>query len=65
MGWWVEPTVATITAALRDAVSRPPADLAAMGRRGVGYVHDTFSWGAITRQTVDLYASLLPSGALA
>jgi glycosyltransferase involved in cell wall biosynthesis len=65
MGWWVEPTVPAITGAVRDAVSRPPADLAAMGRRGVGYVHDTFSWAAITRQTIDLYNALLPSGSRA
>lgn len=59
MGWCVAPTVDAITSALAAAVSRSPADLAAMGHRGVGYVRDTFSWPAITHQTVALYRSLM------
>lgn len=59
MGWCVAPTVDAITSALLAAVSRAPADLAAMGQRGVAYVRDTFSWPAITRQTVALYRSLM------
>ncbi len=61
MGWCVTPTVAAITSALAAAVSRSPADLAAMGDRGVAYVRETFSWPAITRQTIDLYRSLMDS----
>jgi len=61
MGWWVDPTATDIAAALGDAVRRPAAELAAMGGRGVGYVSDTFAWPAITRQTVDLYARLVPA----
>ncbi|MFN5755214.1 MAG: glycosyltransferase [Planctomycetia bacterium] len=59
IGWCVAPTVEAITSALSAAVSRSPCDLAAMGHRGVAYVRDTFSWSTITRQTVDLYRSLM------
>lgn len=59
MGWCVAPTVDAITSALAASVSLTSADLVAMGHRGVAYVRDTFAWPAITRQTVDLYRSLM------
>jgi glycosyltransferase involved in cell wall biosynthesis len=59
MGWWVPPTTEGITAALASATALSASDLEAMGRRGVRYVRDTFSWTAITQQTAAFYRNLV------
>jgi glycosyltransferase involved in cell wall biosynthesis len=58
MGWCVAPTVDAITSALAAAVSRSPANLAAMGDRGVAYVQDNFSWPPVINATAHLYQRL-------
>jgi glycosyltransferase involved in cell wall biosynthesis len=46
-GWWVEPEVAALTAALGTALSQPASSLRAMGRRGRAWMAAEFSWSAI------------------
>ena len=59
MGWCIAPTVNAIASALSAAVSRSPADLAAMGHRGVAYVRDTFAWPYVTKATTKMYQRLM------
>ena len=57
-GWWVAPGSAPVAAALRDALARSPAELAAMGARGRGAVRERFGWPEIGRAAADLYDRL-------
>lgn len=60
-GWWVEPTVDGLSAALRDALTRDRAQLQNMGVRAQAYVHQ-FDWQAIACQTLDVYRWILGQG---
>jgi glycosyltransferase involved in cell wall biosynthesis len=46
-GWWVEPSVAPIEAALRAALSLPMPALAEMGQRGRSWMEADFGWRQI------------------
>ena len=54
-GWWAEPTVDAITAALRDATQRSDAERRAMGQRGRQLVEERFSWAGVARQMRGVY----------
>jgi len=58
-GWHVEATAAAIADGLRDAVSRPAAELRAMGDKGRHLVTRKYTWSHIAPQTVELYEWLL------
>ena len=58
-GWWVEPTVDGIAEGLRDATSRDPDALRAMGVRGRGLVAAEFGWERVAKQFVRTYEELM------
>jgi glycosyltransferase involved in cell wall biosynthesis len=57
-GWWVEPGVETIAAALRSATSLSPDELHGMGKLGRRLVAEKFSWESIAGEALDAYACL-------
>ena len=59
LGWWVAPHLPDITRAIEEAAALSPEALREMGAGGPRYVAETFAWPAVTRRTLDLYASLL------
>lgn len=61
-GWWVEPTVPALAAALRDAFAKSPAELRAMGERGRAMVEAGYAWPAIGRQMAAVYRWLAGRG---
>ena len=62
-GWWVEPTVDGITAALREALSMESDSLRSMGDRGRKYAAD-FDWANIAQQTAEVYRWILGRGSM-
>ena len=58
-GWWVEPSVEAITAALRDATRGSDDKRQAMGRRGQGLVESNYTWGAVGRRMKKAYQWLI------
>ncbi len=56
-GWWVEPTVADLTRALREAVASD--ERRAMGQRGANWVKEEFAWDGIGRKITNAYQELL------
>jgi glycosyltransferase involved in cell wall biosynthesis len=58
-GWWIDVGSASLIACLKDALSRSPADLEAMGVRGRSWMDSDFSWERIGTQMVDTYRWLL------
>jgi glycosyltransferase involved in cell wall biosynthesis len=61
-GWWVEPTVDALGAALREATALDPVALKAMGERGRSLVQDRFDWLTIAKQVTTLYDWVLGRG---
>jgi glycosyltransferase involved in cell wall biosynthesis len=63
-GWWVEPTVAGLSAALVKATSLNAPDRAAMGFRGQTWVTDEFTWSGIAARMSEAYGQILttPTG---
>jgi glycosyltransferase involved in cell wall biosynthesis len=49
-GWWVEPTIEGIAAALDEATSLPVERLQSMGRAGRAMVAASYSWPAVASQ---------------
>jgi glycosyltransferase involved in cell wall biosynthesis len=45
--------------ALRSVVAAGAAECERRGLAGQAFAHEQFSWAAIARQTVDLYAALI------
>jgi glycosyltransferase involved in cell wall biosynthesis len=60
-GWWVAPTADAIVAALRDATSRDPDTLHAMGMKGRALVTTEFRWDRVAKQFASAYEELLSS----
>ena len=58
-GWWVEPTVPAVAAALREATSLDAATLAAMGTRGRTLARERLGWAAIARDVRAFYERVL------
>ena len=58
LGWCVDANAGSLATALHTATRLPPEALRAMGQRGPQFVADAFSWSAVTRRTIELYASL-------
>lgn len=61
-GWHTAPDPASLAHTLRDALSRSPQDLAAMGARGRTLVETRYSWPRIAAQTLSFYEWLLHGG---
>jgi glycosyltransferase involved in cell wall biosynthesis len=58
-GWWVEPTVDGLTAALQESMSLTDAGRAAMGQRGRDLVLSEFSWDSVARRMLDVYKRVI------
>jgi glycosyltransferase involved in cell wall biosynthesis len=54
-GWWVEPDVARIAAALQDATARSAEQLLHMGQRGRRLIEERFSWRRVAEEMTTLY----------
>lgn len=46
-GWWVEPGVDGVAAALTEAISMPPSMLAEMGLRGRLLIEEKYTWSKV------------------
>jgi glycosyltransferase involved in cell wall biosynthesis len=56
-GWWVPDTVASLSAAIREACALSAADLATMGLRGREWMRSSFAWPSIASRFIEeLYA---------
>jgi glycosyltransferase involved in cell wall biosynthesis len=58
-GWWVPTTPDGIAKALAEATQGDPEHLRAMGSRGRQLVQNSFSWGSIADQFIQLYAKVI------
>jgi len=58
-GWWIEPAPQALGGALRDALALDPAELRAMGRRGIALVETDFSWDVNARKLLAFYEWIL------
>lgn len=58
-GWWVEPGVAGISAAMQEAMAMPRVALEAMGQRGRQLVEEKYSWNMIAQNSLHVYEWLL------
>jgi len=54
-GWWIETGLDPLVAALRDAISKTPADLAEMGARGRRLIEEKYTWEPIGRRMLEVY----------
>lgn len=62
-GWWIEDSLAALSAALDEAMSLDSADLQAMGARGRAWMERDFGWDGIAQKMSDVYLWLLGRGA--
>jgi glycosyltransferase involved in cell wall biosynthesis len=58
-GWWIDPSLETLTSTLNEAMSSAPMTLREMGQRGVRLVASDFSLRALGRGLTELYRSVL------
>lgn len=54
-GWWIDLTQDRLTSVLREALSRPVEDMAAMGRRGRMWVQRDFAMAQVTEKMREVY----------
>jgi glycosyltransferase involved in cell wall biosynthesis len=57
-GWWTEPTMETISIAMREAMTMPPDELRRKGERGRALVAERYSWPAAAQAMASAYAWL-------
>ncbi|MFL5616087.1 MAG: glycosyltransferase [Gemmatimonadaceae bacterium] len=58
-GWWIEPAVEPLAAALQSATSMSDQERAQMGARGRALVQDQYSWQKAAREMFEAYRWLL------
>jgi glycosyltransferase involved in cell wall biosynthesis len=61
MGWWVEPHVDALSAALAKASVMTHESLAEMGRKASDYVRSTYSWNETAARLAEFYLSIINS----
>jgi glycosyltransferase involved in cell wall biosynthesis len=61
-GWWIDHGVDPLAATLRQAMALPAERLAAMGRKGRGWMERDFGWDGVSRQMMAVYAWLRGAG---
>lgn len=62
-GWWTEPTIDGLEAALHTATQLPQAELRAMGLRGRKAVEKRFAWPRVAAEMKQVYQWLCSGGA--
>jgi glycosyltransferase involved in cell wall biosynthesis len=62
LGWWREPTVESLSAAIREATSMPPEALREMGVRAAPWARARFSWDTVASEMKTLYNWLADGG---
>ncbi|QXZ09312.1 glycosyltransferase [Comamonas sp. Y33R10-2] len=58
-GWWVNPGVESVAAALKSAMSLPKSLLNEMGQRGVSLVKEKYAWDQVGRSAIKTYEWIL------
>jgi glycosyltransferase involved in cell wall biosynthesis len=58
-GWWTEPTVDGIAAALKEATELPNTTLSEMGHRGRVWASQEFAWPGIAQRMANAYEAIL------
>jgi glycosyltransferase involved in cell wall biosynthesis len=58
-GWWVEPDVAELSAALEKSLTISSNDLTQMGQRGIQLIKNRYEWNKISLNMVEFYNHLL------
>jgi glycosyltransferase involved in cell wall biosynthesis len=58
-GWWIQPTVEGLAAALDEALTADPAARAAKGERGRRWMIEEFSWASFARRMADFYSDVI------
>jgi glycosyltransferase involved in cell wall biosynthesis len=61
-GWWIEPGVDALAAALSDALGRSGDELRAMGERGRRFAGSRFRWPCVSNAMCELYEWVLGAG---
>ena len=61
-GWWVDPTPASLAAALEDATAMPAERLHLMGRQGRSLVEEKYQWPQIAQEMIAGYQWMLGNG---
>jgi glycosyltransferase involved in cell wall biosynthesis len=61
-GWWTEPTVPSLTEALRDALGRSDAERRRMGERGRAVVEEKYSWPGVAGEMKRVYRWMVEGG---
>jgi glycosyltransferase involved in cell wall biosynthesis len=61
-GWWIEDSLAALTAALDHAMSLDRGALAEMGARGRAWMERDFGWDGIAQRMAGVYSWLLGRG---
>jgi glycosyltransferase involved in cell wall biosynthesis len=54
-GWWIDLGIEPLVLALRQALSSPPEQLAAMGARGREWMMRDFSWDVVGAKMAETY----------
>jgi glycosyltransferase involved in cell wall biosynthesis len=54
-GWWVDPSVGSLGATLREAMSLDAAELQQMGERGRTWMLEDYSWESVVSKNLELY----------
>jgi len=54
-GWWIDIGVTPLVDCLKEAMSRTPAELAAMGDRGRLWMQRDFSWDGVGEKMIATY----------
>lgn len=57
-GWWVENDVSSLRAALAAVAATPPAERAAMGRRGEALIRNAYEWDQVIPKFIEMYSTL-------
>jgi glycosyltransferase involved in cell wall biosynthesis len=63
-GWYVEPTVAALAGAIREALSLPADQLAAMGRNGRRLAERELAWSRVIPRFERMYEWVGRGGAV-
>ncbi len=58
-GWWIQPTVEGMAAAIDDALATSPEARAAKGERGRRWMIEAFSWPSFALRMAEFYATVV------